>query len=229
MLLDKSDGIDDRFSSYQTFESHPDTKRLEYTTNESQDKLEEEKQYFDSNYNTFDFKSIGPENEELNVNEFSRRKSINSNEQSKTSTTSNPSNPSTPAVQQIDYNKDVKTIANDDLNDRRAEESLDSNKLFKEDLQNPDFEEAIASYMDENGGIHLHDGPGGLYGLVPPHTVSDHHIDVFSRPAIQDNRVSGSEKVAQTVNRQPCCLFYIKFFFASMCFVNVKSRYLAND
>jgi hypothetical protein len=57
-------------------------------------------------------------------------------------------------------------------------------------------EEAIASYVDENGGIHLHDGPGGLYGLVPPDSVSDHHIDVFSRPAIQDNRVGSCVLIA---------------------------------
>jgi len=64
-----------------------------------------------------------------------------------------------------------------------------NNKLIKEDLQNPGFEEAIASIFDENGGIHLHDGPGGLFGLVPPDTVSDHNVNVFSRPAIQENMV----------------------------------------
>lgn len=187
-----NNALDDRLSSYQSFDSHEDTKRLEYTNNDNSEKIVDEKQYFDNNYNTFDYKTIGADNEGLNRNEFSRRKSINYSDQSKANTASTRSTPPTTDGPQFEYNRVAKTAAKDELNEGKEEtsESLDSNRLFRDDLQNPDFEEAISSYVDENGGIHLHDGPGGLFGLVPPHTVSDHHIDVFSRPAVQDNRVS---------------------------------------
>ena len=183
-FLDKGDNSDESLSSYQSFGSHDDTLRLEYQTNDN--KFNENKNSFNDR---FDSKNIATETEGLNSNEFMRRKLNNNYNNHKNQ---NKSTIEKATTEGLDFQRELTIEAHpyDDLNDSKIDENLSSNKLNKEDLQNPDFEEAIASYVDENGGIHMNDGPGGLFGVVPPQTVSDHHIEVFSRPAIQDNRVS---------------------------------------
>ena len=70
--------------------------------------------------------------------------------------------------------KDQKNLRSDKLRDDgsvgTSVDQLNSsnqpknNRLNNDDLNNPTFEEAVAAIIDENGDIHIHDGPGGLFG-----------------------------------------------------------------
>lgn len=56
-------------------------------------------------------------------------------------------------------------------NDNKLKE-LHGNKVNIEvDPQQPSYDEAIASVVDENGGIHIHDGPGGTFALPQKNVI----------------------------------------------------------
>ena len=57
------------------------------------------------------------------------------------------------------------------------------NNRVSEDLQNPNFEEAITSIVDQNGGIHLNDGPGSLFSFAAADDGDgDDEVSVFVKP-----------------------------------------------
>lgn len=56
------------------------------------------------------------------------------------------------------------------------------NNRVPDDLQNPNFDEAIAAIVDQNGGIHLNDGPGSLFSLVASDDGDEDEVSVFVKP-----------------------------------------------
>jgi hypothetical protein len=66
-----------------------------------------------------------------------------------------------------------------------------NNRVSNDDLHSPNFDEAIAAIIDENGGVHLNDGPGSLFSLVSqdkPQTEQD--VNVFVKPLNTDLRTN---------------------------------------
>jgi len=169
-----------------------DTRRIEY---DKQSQIPDNQNKNLLNNHRIDYKTTQQEQEQALNFELLTRKSVQNTHIGQNFSTISPN---------LDESTETQI---DDI--REVSEQL-NNRLIKEDLQNPVFEEAIAAIIDENGGIHLHDGPGGLYGIVPPDTVSDHHVNVFSRPAIQDNMVFIE-------------IFYIDFAFDFVNFIKVFS------
>ena len=53
-------------------------------------------------------------------------------------------------------------------------------------MHSPTFDEAIAAIIDENGGVHLNDGPGSLFALVPDSPSDDKEVNVFIKPINND-------------------------------------------
>ena len=53
-------------------------------------------------------------------------------------------------------------------NDAAQNDRLKNNRVNGDDLHSPNFDEAITAIIDENGGVHLNDGPGSLFALVAP-------------------------------------------------------------
>lgn len=52
------------------------------------------------------------------------------------------------------------------------------------DLEQPAFDESIASFIDQNGDVYVHDGPGGLYSLIErTAAISDHDKPIVFRSA----------------------------------------------
>ena len=76
-------------------------------------------------------------------------------------------------------------------NDAKQSEPPKNNRVNGEDLQNPNFDEAIAAIIDENGGVHLNDGPGSLFSLVGQ--AAGEEVDIFVKPI--------SSEVKQNIRR----------------------------
>ena len=64
----------------------------------------------------------------------------------------------------------------DELDGENVTESTASVEyLGTNDLDQPQFDESIASFVDQNGDVYVHDGPGGLYSLIErTASISDH-------------------------------------------------------
>lgn len=55
------------------------------------------------------------------------------------------------------------------------------------DLDNPEFDESIASFVDQNGDVYVHDDPDGLYKLLSQNTaISDHSKQIFNIPTLHN-------------------------------------------
>lgn len=89
------------------------------------------------------------------------------------------------------------TLPNADsaLNRERDESSSVTESSVDEygsnDLDQPTFDESIASFIDQNGDVYVHDGPGGLYSLIErTSAISDH-----DKPILYDSSALGTAKV----------------------------------
>ena len=61
-----------------------------------------------------------------------------------------------------------------------------NNRVNGDDLNNPNFDEAITAIIDEHGGVHLNDGPGSLFSLVSSDHDQEHGdgVNSFGKPPI---------------------------------------------
>ncbi|XP_054157517.1 uncharacterized protein LOC128955863 [Oppia nitens] len=67
-----------------------------------------------------------------------------------------------------------------------------NNRLTVDDLNNPNFDEAIAAIIDENGGVHLNDGPGNIFQLVNQEpSGSDKEVNIFAGSELKQNQRRG--------------------------------------
>lgn len=79
----------------------------------------------------------------------------------------------------LEKKKPVKDVESSFSTESSVEEDLGSN-----DLEQPAFDESIASFIDQNGDVYVHDGPGGLYSLIErTAAISDHDKPIVFRSA----------------------------------------------
>ena len=90
-------------------------------------------------------------------------------------------------------NNKVKDIENDRKTKDSSEYSV-PDQYGTNDLDQTQFDESIASFIDQNGDVYVHDGPGGLYSLIEgTSTIADH-----DRPLIYQSSSSSSSSVSLT-------------------------------
>lgn len=88
--------------------------------------------------------------------------------------------------------KPVKNEESSFSTESSVEEDFGSN-----DLEQPAFDESIASFIDQNGDVYVHDGPGGLYSLIERTAAfSDHDKPIVFRSAPLSSAVNSIEKVS---------------------------------
>src|SRR5699024_4293169 len=81
-------------------------------------------------------------------------------------------------------------VATDELEPETTEPS--SVDETGNDLDSPQFDESIASFVDQNGDVCVHDGPGAMYALMQRSaTISDHEQE----PIYRRSEVNSIEKV----------------------------------
>lgn len=58
---------------------------------------------------------------------------------------------------------------------------------YDNDLDGAQFDESIASFVDTNGDVYVHDDPGGLYPLIQrSSSISDHSKTLFNLAPLPD-------------------------------------------
>lgn len=93
----------------------------------------------------------------------------------------------------VDKKNAVKVEESSFSTESSVEEDFGSN-----DLEQPAFDESIASFIDQNGDVYVHDGPGGLYSLIErTAAISDHDKPIVFRSAPAAALVNSIEKVSK--------------------------------